>query len=194
MLFGYVRARRSSSAQASDGKAHFPAALLQHDRFVVGRVADHFFRLRDRLLPSPRLARFAHALGVLLHARSQGSAEFQDHRHGLRARSCSAGASIIFPPSGRRNPTTSRWRCCCGFLLTVFARQMFTSLRDDAPLRTMAYTLFGLLYVLWLLISSPRSFTSCRARRTARSWGSSTCSISSRSRSSATWARISPGA
>ncbi len=37
-----------------------------------------------------------------------------------------------------------------GFLLTVFARQMFESLRDDAPLRTMAYTLFGLLYVLWL--------------------------------------------
>ncbi len=37
-----------------------------------------------------------------------------------------------------------------GFLLTVFARQMFTNLRDDAPIRTMAYTLFGLLYVLWL--------------------------------------------
>jgi phosphatidate cytidylyltransferase len=37
-----------------------------------------------------------------------------------------------------------------GFLLTVFARQMFERLRDDAPLRTMAYTLFGLLYVLWL--------------------------------------------
>ncbi|MBA3882880.1 MAG: CDP-archaeol synthase [Chthoniobacterales bacterium] len=37
-----------------------------------------------------------------------------------------------------------------GFLLTVFARQMFEGLRDDAPLRTMAYTLFGLLYVLWL--------------------------------------------
>jgi phosphatidate cytidylyltransferase len=37
-----------------------------------------------------------------------------------------------------------------GFLLTVFARQMFESLREDAPLRTMAYTLFGLLYVLWL--------------------------------------------
>jgi phosphatidate cytidylyltransferase len=36
------------------------------------------------------------------------------------------------------------------FLLTVFTRQMFNSLRDDAPLRTMAYTLFGLLYVLWL--------------------------------------------
>ena len=37
-----------------------------------------------------------------------------------------------------------------GFLLTVFARQMFERLRDDAPLRTMAYTIFGLLYVLWL--------------------------------------------
>ena len=36
------------------------------------------------------------------------------------------------------------------FLLTVFARQMFDRLRDDAPLQTMAYTLFGLLYVLWL--------------------------------------------
>ncbi len=36
------------------------------------------------------------------------------------------------------------------FLLTVFTRQMFDSLRDDEPLRTMAYTLFGLLYVLWL--------------------------------------------
>jgi phosphatidate cytidylyltransferase len=37
------------------------------------------------------------------------------------------------------------------FLLTVFARQMFARLREDEPLQTMAYTLFGLLYVLWLL-------------------------------------------
>lgn len=36
------------------------------------------------------------------------------------------------------------------FLLTVITRQMFARLRDDQPLRTMAYTLFGLLYVLWL--------------------------------------------
>ena len=36
------------------------------------------------------------------------------------------------------------------FLLTVFTRQMFHALRHDEPLRTMAYTLFGLLYVLWL--------------------------------------------
>ena len=36
------------------------------------------------------------------------------------------------------------------FFLTVFTRQMFARLRDDEPLQTMAYTLFGLLYVLWL--------------------------------------------
>jgi phosphatidate cytidylyltransferase len=36
------------------------------------------------------------------------------------------------------------------FLLTMFARQMFARLRDDEPLKTMAYTLFGLMYVLWL--------------------------------------------
>jgi phosphatidate cytidylyltransferase len=36
------------------------------------------------------------------------------------------------------------------FLLTVFARQMFARLREDEPLQTMAYTLFGLLYVVWL--------------------------------------------
>ena len=36
------------------------------------------------------------------------------------------------------------------FLLTVFGRQMFARLRQDEPLQTMAYTLFGLLYVLWL--------------------------------------------
>src|SRR5947207_407699 len=36
------------------------------------------------------------------------------------------------------------------FLLTVFGRQMFARLREDEPLQTMVYTLFGLLYVLWL--------------------------------------------
>src|SRR6266513_2375788 len=36
------------------------------------------------------------------------------------------------------------------FLLTVFGRQMLARLRNDVLLQTMAYTLFGLLYVLWL--------------------------------------------
>ena len=36
------------------------------------------------------------------------------------------------------------------FMLVVFARQMFQMTRDLLPLETMAYTLFGLLYVPWL--------------------------------------------
>lgn len=36
------------------------------------------------------------------------------------------------------------------FLVIVFARQMFGALRDREPLQTMAYTLFGLLYIPWL--------------------------------------------
>ncbi len=35
-------------------------------------------------------------------------------------------------------------------LVGVFARQMFQKLRDHEPLQTMAYTFFGLLYVVWL--------------------------------------------
>lgn len=36
------------------------------------------------------------------------------------------------------------------FLVTMFARQMFASLHDSRPLQTMAYTLFGLLWIPWL--------------------------------------------
>jgi phosphatidate cytidylyltransferase len=36
------------------------------------------------------------------------------------------------------------------FMVVVFARQMFQLTRDISPLETMAFTLFGLLYVLWL--------------------------------------------
>lgn len=36
------------------------------------------------------------------------------------------------------------------FMLIVFARQMFQRTRDVSPLETMAFTLFGLLYVPWL--------------------------------------------
>lgn len=36
------------------------------------------------------------------------------------------------------------------FLIVVFARQMFQKMRVIAPLETMAYTLFGLLYVPWM--------------------------------------------
>ena len=60
------------------------------------------------------------------------------------------GSFYYFSKWGRRVPMTSRLAVLLFFLLTVFTRQMFASLRDDEPLRTMAYTLFGLLYVLWL--------------------------------------------
>jgi phosphatidate cytidylyltransferase len=36
------------------------------------------------------------------------------------------------------------------FMLVVFTRQMFQKTRDLLPIETMAYTLFGLLYVPWL--------------------------------------------
>jgi len=36
------------------------------------------------------------------------------------------------------------------FMLVVFSRQMFQKTRDISPLETMAYTIFGLLYVPWL--------------------------------------------
>lgn len=37
-----------------------------------------------------------------------------------------------------------------GFLLTVFTRQMFKGMQEVSPLPTMAFTLFGLLYVIWM--------------------------------------------
>ncbi len=36
------------------------------------------------------------------------------------------------------------------FLLAVFARQLFHGLRDPRPLETMAYTLFGILWIAWM--------------------------------------------
>jgi len=36
------------------------------------------------------------------------------------------------------------------FLIVTFARQMFASIRDREPLQTMAYTLFGLLWIPWM--------------------------------------------
>ncbi|MFL6568414.1 MAG: phosphatidate cytidylyltransferase [Chthoniobacterales bacterium] len=60
------------------------------------------------------------------------------------------GSFYYFSTVGPAHSYDFEVACLLGFLLTVFGRQMFERLRDDAPLRTMAYTLFGLLYVLWL--------------------------------------------
>ncbi len=36
------------------------------------------------------------------------------------------------------------------FIVAMFARQMFALMRDREPLQTMAYTLFGLLWIPWM--------------------------------------------
>jgi len=36
------------------------------------------------------------------------------------------------------------------FLIVMFARQMFASIRDREPLQTIAYSLFGLLWIPWM--------------------------------------------
>ena len=81
-----------------------------------------------------------------------------DHRHlpnfKITAMICGAvmlcGSFYYFSKNGPGHSYDFEMAVLLFFLLTVFTRQMFDRLRDDAPLRTMAYTIFGLLYVLWL--------------------------------------------
>ena len=88
-------------------------------------------------------------LGILPDARSQRSAEFQSH--GMICGAVMLGGSFYyFSKMGPAGSYDFEVAVLLFFLLTVFARQMFASLRHDEPLQTMAYTLFGLLYVLWL--------------------------------------------
>ena len=61
-----------------------------------------------------------------------------------------SGSFFYFKTVGLSRSYDFEMAVLLGFLLTVFIRQMFDGLREDFPLRTMAYTLFGLLYVLWL--------------------------------------------
>ena len=54
------------------------------------------------------------------------------------------------------------------FLLGVFGRQLFTRAADNIPpLETMAYTVFGLMYVPWLFNYISKIIYLIRARRTA---------------------------
>src|SRR5207244_10150370 len=60
------------------------------------------------------------------------------------------GSFYYFPHFGPARSYDFELAVLLFFLLTVFTRPMFERLREEEPLRTMAYTLFGLLYVLWL--------------------------------------------
>ena len=77
-----------------------------------------------------------------------------------------AGSFYYFGKMGLARPYDFEIAALLFFLLTMFTREMFARLRDDQPLQAMAYTLFGLLYVLWLfnfmtkiLYLPPRSST-----------------------------------
>src|SRR5437764_13491131 len=61
-----------------------------------------------------------------------------------------AGSFYYFSKIGRAHSYDFEVAGLLFFLLTVFRRQIFERLRYDETSQPMAYTLFGLLYVLWL--------------------------------------------
>ena len=61
-----------------------------------------------------------------------------------------AGSFHFFSTLGPAQSSDFEVIAVVGFLITVFARQMFRGLREASPVPTMAYTLFGLMYVVWL--------------------------------------------
>ena len=61
-----------------------------------------------------------------------------------------AGSFITFRSYGPEKSYDFEIAVLVVFLLVVFGRQMFRRTRDQNPLETMAYTLFGLLYIVWL--------------------------------------------
>ena len=61
-----------------------------------------------------------------------------------------AGSFLTFRSYGPEKSYDFEIAVLVVFLLVVFGRQMFRGTRDQNPLETMAYTLFGLLYIVWL--------------------------------------------
>jgi phosphatidate cytidylyltransferase len=61
-----------------------------------------------------------------------------------------AGSFLTFRSYGPEKSYDFEIAVLVVFLLVVFGRQMFRRTRDHNPLETMAYTLFGLLYIVWL--------------------------------------------
>jgi phosphatidate cytidylyltransferase len=61
-----------------------------------------------------------------------------------------AGSFYYFRKLGAASSYDWELSVLLAFVLVIFARQMFQRTRDISPLDTMAYTLFGLVYVVWL--------------------------------------------
>ena len=70
---------------------------------------------------------------------------------GMLCGACLAGGSFYY--IGKVGPVHAQdfeVGALLAFLLIVFGRQIFQRTRDLSPLETMAYTIFGLLYVPWM--------------------------------------------
>jgi phosphatidate cytidylyltransferase len=63
---------------------------------------------------------------------------------------CFVGSFLFFRSKGPVSAYDFEMGVLLFFLFGVIARQMFKPTTKQAPLETMAYTLFGLLYVVWL--------------------------------------------
>ncbi len=63
---------------------------------------------------------------------------------------CFIGSFLFFRSKGPVSAYDFEMGVLLFFLFGVIARQMFRPTTKQAPLETMAYTLFGLLYVVWL--------------------------------------------
>lgn len=72
----------------------------------------------------------------------------------LTAMICAAvflgGSFIYFNHGGTTESLDFELAIIVLFIIVMFARQMFASIRDREPLQTMAYTLFGLLWIPWM--------------------------------------------
>src|SRR5438067_5741919 len=73
----------TNRAEHSDAAFRVHSAIHQHRRLMDSRLADHVLRLRDPLLAIDQRVRNDRAMGILRDARSQGPAEFQNHRNDL---------------------------------------------------------------------------------------------------------------
>ncbi len=61
-----------------------------------------------------------------------------------------AGSFHFFSTVGTERSYNFEAIAILGFMLTVFTRQMFRGLHEVSPIPAMAYTLFGLMYVIWM--------------------------------------------
>lgn len=60
------------------------------------------------------------------------------------------GSFLYFRTNGATRGLDFELSILALFLVVMFARQMFSAMRDRQPLQTIAYTIFGLLWIPWM--------------------------------------------